>query len=113
MENCPQCGAEIKVPKYIYYSYDWRGQGERRLFRKNLPTNEVFQLVISPGEKKRGRPHMKGLSVLSYQSFISNYDTVVFRKYLTEITAEKWDEAINEFLTSNQLIETKNPQLCQ
>lgn len=45
----------------------------KRLFKHDKWNNTVVQVVIHPGEKKTGRPNMKGIYRISEQTLKGNY----------------------------------------
>lgn len=44
-----------------------------RLFKHDNEKNIVIQIVVDPGERKTGRPHMIGMYRISEVTFTANY----------------------------------------
>jgi hypothetical protein len=59
-----------KQPKYYHYI---GAEGSNRYFKVDWENNKCVQVVLSAGEKKKGRPHCIGISHLNIMSFRSNY----------------------------------------
>ena len=55
-----------------YYMIDHPYKG-KRLFKHDTWNNTVVQVVVNSGEKKKGRPNMKGIYRISENTLKGNY----------------------------------------
>lgn len=76
-----------------------------RYFKVDFENGKCTQVVLSAGEKKRGRPHCLGVSHLAMMSFRGNYYWYFGRKYdvnksrLLETTLWQYHKAFNKVIS--------------
>ncbi|HII94853.1 MAG TPA: hypothetical protein HA367_03845 [Candidatus Methanofastidiosum sp.] len=68
---------------YVIKSEYHANKGER-YFKFDPAKNSVLQIIVSTGEKKTGRPNLKGTYLTSRMAFLGNYIQYDYVKPITE-----------------------------
>lgn len=97
--KCDHCGNPVIADyQYLEFKHDRIGH---RFFKIHNLTKETYQIVIETGPGKRGKPHMKGMYRIAYNSFIGNYGHHIYNSYLKTVDSKTWNNAIDSM--SNEL----------